>query len=280
MSSATTVFSQSIGRKVVMGLSGLFLVSFLFVHVGGNLLLFAPLLGGPENGAAFNAFVRFMTTNPLIKVMEYVLASGFIIHIIYGFIISLKNNAARPVKYQYNKAKDKGSSWFSRNMIWTGIIVLIYLVVHIPMFYGKYHFAHEGNQVVTIEEAYVSNVKVKDDIKAADGTIVLEHGHYIFEKDWLRIKEADINVDQEVHALSMTELTKQSFSNPLIAGFYALSMLFLAFHLMHGFQSGFRSLGLVHKKYMPLIKAGGYFIAVVIPFLFALMPIGFYFGVV
>jgi len=244
------------------------------------LLLFAPLFGGPENGATFNLFVRFMATNPLIKVMEYVLASGFIIHIVYAFIINLKNNAARPVKYAYNKSKDKGSTWFSRNMIWTGIIVLIYLVVHIPMFYGKYHFGHEGNDTMSIKEAYESNVKVKEPIMSSDNVEVLPYGKYIFEKDWALITASGVNVNDEVKVMSMTKLTKDSFSDPLIAGFYALSMLFLAFHLMHGFQSGFRTLGLVHKKYMPLIKAAGFLLAVVVPVLFALMPIAFYFGIV
>ncbi|MCI4670701.1 MAG: succinate dehydrogenase cytochrome b subunit [Bacteroidia bacterium] len=281
MSSAATVFSQSIGRKVVMGLSGLFLVSFLFVHVGGNLLLFAPLFGGSADGATFNAFVRFMTTNPLVKVLEYGLAFGFLIHIIYGLVITFKNNQARPVKYAFNKGKDKGSTWFSRNMIWTGIIVLIYLVVHVPMFWGKYHFAHEGNMSMTIQQAYEENVKVKSDIKNPEGEVVFEKGHYLFNKDFAMLQAEKVDVEKtKVNVLSMTELTRKAFEDPLVAFFYAASMLFLAFHLTHGFQSGFRTLGLVHKKYMPLIKVAGYFISAVIPFLFALMPLAFFFGLV
>ncbi len=280
MSSAATVFSRSIGQKVVMALSGLFLVTFLFVHVGGNLLLYAPLFGYSGEGAVFNAFVRFMTTNPLIKILEYGLAAGFLIHIIYGFIISIQNNGARPIKYAYSGGKNTGSSWFSRNMFWTGVIVLIYLAVHIPMFYGKYHFGHEGNMKMTLSEAYAENVKVKKDIKSEDGRIIVEKGDYIFNKDWLRLKDAGVDINQQVNVMSMTQLTKDSFKNPLIALFYFLSMIFLAFHLTHGFQSGFRTLGLVHRKYMPLIKAIGYFIAIVIPILFATMPIAFYFGIV
>lgn len=281
MSSAATVFSHSIGRKVVMGVSGLFLVTFLFVHVGGNLLLFAPLFGGSADGATFNAFVRFMTTNPLIKVMEYLLAFGFLIHIIYGIMVTAKNYTARPVKYAFNKAKDKGSTWFSRNMIATGMIVLIYLAVHVPMFWGKYHFAHNGNMTMTVEQAYRENVKVKENlVDESKNVVLLEKGEYIFNKDFARLQAAGYDMDKKVPVLSMTELTKEAFKNPLIALFYAASMLFLAFHLTHGFQSGFRTLGLVHKKYMPLIKASGYFISIVIPLLFALMPIAFYLGLV
>ncbi|MEO0580793.1 MAG: succinate dehydrogenase cytochrome b subunit [Bacteroidota bacterium] len=269
MSSTATVFTHSIGRKVVMGLTGLFLVTFLFVHVGGNSLLFIP-----DDGRTFNAFVKFMTTNPLIKGLELVLAAGFIFHIIYAFILTAKNNAARPVKYAFKGAKDKGSSWVSRNMIWTGGIVLLFLLLHIPMFYGTYHFNKTGNGTVTLQKAFEDNWKVKEEV-AVNGVTIVKKDSYVGTDEMLFVQANDLQ-NKEVKALSMTQIVKESFSNPLMAGFYVICMVFLSLHLMHGFQSGFRTLGLVHKKYTPLIKFAGIVIAGVIPFLFALMPIVYY----
>ncbi len=114
--------SSSIGRKVVMSLTGLFLIVFLLVHLGVNLTLFL----GAET---FNATSHFMAKNPLIQVMRYVLAAAFIFHIIQGIVLSLKNNAARPINYVKNNAK-VSASWESRNMLVTGIVVLLFLGLH------------------------------------------------------------------------------------------------------------------------------------------------------
>jgi len=124
------MFSSSIGKKLVMSLSGLFLLVFLVVHLVVNL----TLLSGTSD--AYNIAAHFMATNPLIKVMEPVLALGFFVHIIYAFVLTAKNLKARPVKY---KVSDAGvsSSWNSRNMVFLGIFVLAFLVVHIMNFWWK-----------------------------------------------------------------------------------------------------------------------------------------------
>jgi len=275
MSSATSVFSYSVGRKIVMSLSGLFLVSFLFVHVGGNALLFIN-----DGGVSFNEFVQFMTSNPVIKVLEYVLFAGFLIHIVYGFILTAQNNKARPVKYAYTKAADKGSTWFSRNMILTGTIMLAFLVIHITMFWGRYHMAEKGWEIVEtvpISKAYTHSMKILEPVEAEGQVLIKEEG-YVTEEKYNLVSSAGM-LDKEVRALSMTTVVKASFSmqNWYIVVFYVIAMVVLAFHLMHGFQSAFRSIGLVHTKYTPLIKGAGFFIAVVIPFIFAMMPLVFLF---
>ncbi|MEL6132672.1 MAG: hypothetical protein AAFR59_04830, partial [Bacteroidota bacterium] len=215
-----------------------------------------------------------MTTNPLIKGLELVLAAGFILHIVYAFILNAKNNAARPVKYAFKGAKDKGSSWVSRNMIWTGGVVLLFLLLHIPMFYGAYHFDKNGNGTVTLQQAFEDNWKVKEDV-TAEGVTIVKKDSYVGTEEMIFVQANNMQ-DKQVKALSMTQIVKESFSDPLMAGFYVICMVFLSLHLMHGFQSGFRTLGLVHKKYTPLIKLAGIVIAGVIPFLFAMMPIVFY----
>jgi succinate dehydrogenase / fumarate reductase cytochrome b subunit len=110
-----------------MSLSGLFLILFLLVHLGVNLTLFA----GRD---AFNEASHFMATNPIIQPMQFVLAAGFIVHIIMGIRLELKNRAARPVKYVKNNPA-ANSRWASRNMIITGLMVLLFIVIHLKDFF-------------------------------------------------------------------------------------------------------------------------------------------------
>ena len=124
--------SSSLGRKIVMSLSGLFLIIFLLVHLGVNLSLFA----GRET---FNAASHFMGHNPVIQVMQYVLAAGFIIHIVMGMKLELKNKAARPIKYAKNNAA-ANAGWASRNMIVTGVLILLFLILHIKDFFVEIKF--------------------------------------------------------------------------------------------------------------------------------------------
>lgn len=123
----SSLFSSSIGKKLIMSLTGLFLVLFLLLHLGINLLLIF-------SEEAFTTASHFMATNPVIKVMQYFLATGFIIHILWAGILTLQNRAARPVKYNTNNpAKDV--SWPSRNMFVLGALIFIFLVIHIRNFF-------------------------------------------------------------------------------------------------------------------------------------------------
>lgn len=214
-----------------------------------------------------------MTTNPVIKALEWVLFAGFIIHIVYAAIISIKNKQARPKSYVYKKGNGTGSTWFSRNMGWTGGLFLIFLVVHLVMFWGFYHYG-EG-QMVNVVDAHQQNWKITGDYSAEGefGSYAIGHGSYLSKDDVLALQKAGVD---EVQGISMTEVVKQSFSNPLIVIFYVLAMVALAAHLAHGFQSAFRTLGLVHKKYTPIITMAGTLIAYVIPAVFAAMPIYYY----
>lgn len=127
--------SSSVGRKFFMALTGLFLVVFLLVHLVANLTLF----GGAD---AFNAASHFMGTNPLIQVMQPVLALGFIAHIIMGIVLELKNNSARPVGYVKNNA-NANSKWASRNMIVTGAMIFAFLVLHFIDYFIPFKFHPE-----------------------------------------------------------------------------------------------------------------------------------------
>ena len=113
-----------------MAFAGLFLMSFLLVHLGINIFLI-PLTKNHQE--IFREAVHFMTSNPLIKIMEIFLFAGFIIHIIYGVILQVQNWMARPVRYK--KEGWSHTSFFSKFMIHTGVIVGIFLVIHFMNFY-------------------------------------------------------------------------------------------------------------------------------------------------
>jgi len=119
---------SSITKKVLMALAGLFLVTFLCVHLGINLMLLKD-----DGGRSFTEAATFMGTNPLIKVFEIVLFAGFLLHILFGLIVSGQNRAARPSPYVCSNSSE--TSFFSKYMFHTGIIVFIFLLLHFFDFY-------------------------------------------------------------------------------------------------------------------------------------------------
>lgn len=138
MGTNTGLFSSSLGKKYLMAITGLFLCSFLIIHFLGNIALFT-------NPVQFNEYTRFMSSNPIIRVMEIVLVLGFLTHIIDALILTMANKKAQPVKYAMNKNK---SSWYSRNMGLTGTIILVFLILHLQSFWYEYKF---GEVLMTID---------------------------------------------------------------------------------------------------------------------------------
>ena len=116
-------FKSSIGRKVAMALSAFFLMFFLLQHFAINMLsVFSP--------DTFNEVSHFMGTNPLIQfALQPVLIFGVVFHFIMGFILELKNKKANGVNYAKNNGA-ANSSWMSRNMIWSGVAILAFVVLH------------------------------------------------------------------------------------------------------------------------------------------------------
>jgi succinate dehydrogenase / fumarate reductase cytochrome b subunit len=124
---------STLTRKFWMSLTGLFLVTFLIVHLVINLL---TLLPDPE---VFNAASHFMVANPLIQIMQYVLAFGFIMHIATGIRLTYINKQARPVKYEHNRPGEN-SSTASRSMIYSGLLVMVFLCIHLYNYFYKMKF--------------------------------------------------------------------------------------------------------------------------------------------
>ncbi|MES2780815.1 MAG: succinate dehydrogenase cytochrome b subunit [Bacteroidota bacterium] len=219
MSWINKLFSSSIGQKFIMGLTGLFLISFLLVHCGINALIFFN-----DGGETFNAGAEFMATNLLIRTMEWVLFIGLILHIIKGFSLWNQNNQARPVKYAMQDGK-ANSKWYSRSMGLLGTLLLMFLIIHLRHFWVVSRFTDE---ITSGRETLFNEMKE------------------VFEHLWIVV-------------------------------LYVLAMVSLSYHLMHGFQSAFQTLGLNHKKYTPAIKSIGVAFSIIIPFIFALMPIAMHF---
>lgn len=122
--------TSSIGRKYAMALSAMFLLIFLVMHLSVNLL---SIFGE----TAYNNASQFMGYNPLIQfLMQPVLMVAVIFHFVMGFILEIRNNRARPIKYAMNKG-EANSTWMSRNMIITGAVILAFLALHMYDFW--YH---------------------------------------------------------------------------------------------------------------------------------------------
>jgi succinate dehydrogenase / fumarate reductase, cytochrome b subunit len=121
------ILFSSISKKFVMALAGLFLLTFLPVHLIINLLLLK------DDPVPFNNAAHFMATFPLVKIMEIVLLSTILIHIIWGIMIQIQNWFARPVGYVSGRKTE--TSFFSKYMIWTGTTIFIFLILHFCNFY-------------------------------------------------------------------------------------------------------------------------------------------------
>lgn len=157
-----------------------------------------------------------MGYNPLVQyALQPILMFGVIFHLGMGIKLELQNRAARPIKYAMNKG-EANSTWMSRNMIITGIMIMLFLGLHLYDFW--------------VHEMVVKYVEFQPE----DPT-----------RYW-----------GELH---------EKFHDPIRVGIYLVSFVFLALHLMHGFQSAFQSVGFNHRKYTPIIKTLSNIYAIVVP---------------
>jgi succinate dehydrogenase / fumarate reductase cytochrome b subunit len=217
---------SSIGQKLIMSLTGLFLILFLIVHLGGNLQLLKD-----DGGEAFNIYAYHMTHNPFIKVISYGLYFFIVLHAIQGIVLWIYNKKARGAqKYAVKSAST--TSWASRSMGLLGSLILIFIFIHM----GDFWFAMKADKLPMV--AYDSM-----DVKVAD----------LYYK---------VNL---------------SFKQLWIVAFYVVAMVGLAFHLSHGFQSAFQTLGINHDRYNPIIKGAGKIYSIIVPIGFAIIPLYYYF---
>ncbi|MCG4521624.1 succinate dehydrogenase cytochrome b subunit [Butyricimonas sp. DFI.6.44] len=138
---------------MLLSISGLFLIAFLCVHLALNLLLIVD-----NSGELFNIGAHFMATNPIIKIVEPILAIGFIFHIVLASILTLQNRGARPIKYD-RRSQAGNCTWSSRNMYILGALVLIFLVIHLWNFWWNIKFPSLGTPLA---ETIVDGVKMEN----------------------------------------------------------------------------------------------------------------------
>jgi succinate dehydrogenase / fumarate reductase cytochrome b subunit len=255
MSKLFEFLNSSVGRKWLMALTGLFLCLFVLVHMTGNLQLFKN-----DGGMAFNQYAVFMTTFPLVKAVSYVNYLLILVHALNGFYLLNRNNKARPVKYEGAKNNQK-VSWSSRNMGILGTILLVFIVFHMNHFWRPFHWS--PMQVTR----YITNVST--------GEIFTENVPFEQFNGPKHYSESGFEIFEGKNLYAEVE---QAFKSPIYVIIYVLAMIALSYHLAHGFQSAFQTLGIRSKNYQMIIQTTGNIVfAVIIPALFAAMPIYFLF---
>ena len=132
--SKENLLKSSLGKKLVMSITGLFLISFLIIHCLLNSFIFVN-----DGGLLFNEGARFMAKNWLIRAMEIVLFVGLITHAVQALVITMYNKKARPVGYAVNNASSN-SRWYSRSMGVLGSLLLMFLSIHLVNFWVKSRF--------------------------------------------------------------------------------------------------------------------------------------------
>ena len=221
------ILNSSIARKFAMALSAFFLMFFLLQHFVINITSILP-----DNGKTFNELSHFMGTNPLIQyVMQPVLILGVVFHFVMGFILELKNNSARTVKYAKNNGA-ANSTWMSRNMIWSGGFILVFIVIHFIDF-------------------WFPEINTK-----------------FIQGDWSGMHNGEFRYFAEL---------QHKFLAPWRVGLYVLGFVFLALHLLHGFNSAFQSVG-ANNKYTKGLKTFGKLYAILIPLGFVVIAVFHHFN--
>lgn len=213
-------FKSSTGRKVLMALSGLFLISFLIVHASVNALIFYN-----DKGKTFTIGAHFMATNPVIRTIEIILIFGFIIHIIQGLVLWRNNRKARPIQYYY-KDNTPGVTWYSKSMTLLGTLILLFLIIHTRNF-------------------------------------------------WIPNRIHQFQFGEE---LPLYQMMIEKFQSPVEVIIYLIGCFSLGWHLLHGFQSAFRSIGISSRKYDELLLKLSYGVSIVLPAALAIMPVSIYWG--
>lgn len=210
--------TNSITRKNLMAITGLFLCFFLIIHLLGNLQLLLPK---DEAQLQYNLYSNFLSNNIFVKLISYVLFATIILHTLDSIYLSIKAKKAKGSPYVKDNRK-RASTWYSRQMMLLGIIVFVFLVIHYKDFWYIYKF---GN--LPLDAA----------------------GH------------------KDIYSLVVI-----AFQDLWYVILYAVSILALGFHLLHGFFSAFRTLGIYHPTYNRLVKWIGAIFAITMTIGYLVIP--------
>lgn len=278
----SALLKSSIAKKYWMALTGLFLCLFLAGHLAGNLQLLVP-----NNALNFNQYALFMTSNPAVKLLSYLTYISILFHAIDGILLTIQNKKARPIGY--SKTDGSSSSFASRNMAVLGTIILVFIATHMVNFWAKMHFDKnmplmtktievQGQKQVfyvgTQVGQYFPVAQVAKEGEKADQTMmpkqfVIKNRTELYYNQ-VDVKTADLYKD--LYKLTVEFFKDAKYGLYFTIG-YVLAMLALAFHLWHGFQSAFQSIGVNSSKLTPMIKFFGKAFAIIVPLLFAIIPL-------
>jgi succinate dehydrogenase cytochrome b subunit len=220
------VFTSSVGQKITMALTGIFLILFLVVHVGVNACIWFN-----DGGQVFNRAANFLGENVVPRILEIGLFLFIILHIVQGLMLEAQNLSRRGVGYKIDYG-NRGSKWYSRSMGLLGTLILLFLIIHLIDFWIPSRFG------------------IMPETTLSDG--------------------------KQVH--NLYSLMQVRFQEWWIVLIYVLGCISLAYHLMHGFYSAFKTVGVHNKRYLVLIRGTGYLFSIIVSLGFAMMPISFYFG--
>ncbi len=290
----SALLKSSIAKKYWMALTGLFLCLFLAGHLAGNLQL---IFGSSQD---FNEYALFMTSNPAVKLLSYVTYISIIFHAVDGIMLTIQNKKARPVAYAKN-SPGANSSFASRNMAVLGTVILVFIVTHMVNFWAKMHFdanmplvqketvgqtGEKQIQLVGNKDSQMPFFQLDETGKLSkeffEGIKTQTQGQYdLAIKDVTKIvnqKDGEVIFQgyKDLHKITFA-FFKDAKTGLLFTLLYVLAMLALGFHLWHGFASAFQSLGLNNPKFNGGIKLFGKAFSVIVPLLFAIIPLYIHF---
>ena len=278
----SALLKSSIAKKYWMALTGLFLCLFLAGHLAGNLQLLVP-----NNELNFNQYALFMTSNPAVKLLSYLTYISILFHAIDGILLTIQNKKARPIAYA--KTDGSSTSFASRNMAVLGTIILVFIATHMVNFWAKMHFDKnmpimtktievQGQKQVFYVGTQVGQYFPVDQV-AKEGEKVdqtaMPKQFVIKNRTELYYSQADVktaDLYKDLYKLTVAFFKDAKYGLYFTIG-YVLAMLALSFHLWHGFQSAFQTIGVNSSKLTPVIKFFGKAFAIIVPLLFAIIPL-------
>lgn len=267
----SAILKSSITKKYWMAFTGLFLCIFLLGHLAGNLqLIFGDAL-------QFNQYALFMTTNPAVKILSYLTYGSLLFHAIDGILLTIQNNKARPIGYALNKP-ERNSRWASRNMAILGSLILIFIILHMKSFWAVMHFDENIPLQTTM-------IEVQPGMPAQEFYLTTTGSYMpignVEVRNVTEFYDSAANVKIAEGYKDLYKITVDFFKDPkyglVYTILYVLSMVVLMFHLLHGVASAFQSIGINGHKYKPTIRVVAKIFAVVVPFLFAIIPLYIHF---
>lgn len=292
----------SITKKMTIAAVGAFLLVFLPMHMGLNLCILRE-----DGGEWYRNVCHFMGTNWIVKIMEVVLMLSVLVHVVVAILLTIENKKARPIGYAVaSKSKTHaGSKW----MIYTGVIVLVFLVIHFINFYFvKFGIVvaddsdtytveiediqkHLNERVSSLQEQMMNGTLSQEQAQEKMMELQLEYMPFLQLTQTGQPSDKISKDGEELINLSKEELVQyvgedfkeyepdfytmcnKLFANKTYFLIYLLALVVLGIHLFHAINSIFQTFGLNHRKYNKAIEylAAGY--ALIIPLGFAIVPL-------